>query len=138
MTKRRYNEDLPEGPPKRGGPGPFTMALALMFGAAMALTADSHADPRSAYAQVTKSITKTLQTWTMDQHGYASLRIGDWPSQLLTLADVTLSAKELGYAPKVTMQEGMRRFADWWRGATRWSAIARGSRMRCIRSSMPI
>ena len=32
-----------------------------------------------------------------------------------TLADVTLSAKELGYAPKVTMQEGMRRFADWWR-----------------------
>ncbi len=90
MTKRRYNEDLPEGPPKRGGPGPFGMALALMFGAAMALTADSHADPRSAYAQVTKSITKTLQTWTMDQHGYASLRIGDWPSQLLTLADVTI------------------------------------------------
>ena len=32
-----------------------------------------------------------------------------------TLADVTLSAKELGYAPKVTMQDGMRRFADWWR-----------------------
>ena len=32
-----------------------------------------------------------------------------------TLADVTLSGKELGYAPKVTMQEGMRRFADWWR-----------------------
>jgi len=32
-----------------------------------------------------------------------------------TLADVTLSAKELGYAPKVSMEEGMRRFADWWR-----------------------
>ena len=32
-----------------------------------------------------------------------------------TLADVTLSARELGYAPKVTMEEGMRRFADWWR-----------------------
>ena len=89
MTKRRYNEDLPEGPPKRGGPGPFGMAVALMFGAAVALNADSHADPRSAYAQVAKSITTTLRTWTMDQHGYASLRIGDWPSDLLTLADVT-------------------------------------------------
>jgi UDP-glucuronate 4-epimerase len=33
-----------------------------------------------------------------------------------TLADVTLSAKELGYAPKVSMDEGMRRFAEWWRG----------------------
>ena len=33
-----------------------------------------------------------------------------------TLADVTLSAKELGYAPKVSMEEGMRRFAEWWRG----------------------
>ena len=57
MTKRRYNEDLPEDPPRRGGPGPFAMAVALMFGAGMALTADSHADPRSAYAQVAKSIT---------------------------------------------------------------------------------
>jgi transposase len=28
--------------------------------------------------------------------------------------------------------------AGWWRGATRWSAIARGSRMRCIQSSTPI
>jgi uncharacterized protein len=90
MTKRRYNEDLPEDRPKRGRPGAFGMALALMFGAGMALTADSHADPRSAYAQVTESITKTLRTWTMDQHGYASLRIGDWPSDLLTLADVTI------------------------------------------------
>jgi UDP-glucuronate 4-epimerase len=32
-----------------------------------------------------------------------------------TLADVELSGKELGYAPKVTMEEGMRRFAEWWR-----------------------
>ena len=90
MTKRRYLEDAPQDPPKRGGPGPFGMAVALMFGAAMALTADSHADPRSAYAQVAKSITTTLRTWTMDQHGYASLRIGDWPNELLTLADVTI------------------------------------------------
>jgi polysaccharide deacetylase 2 family uncharacterized protein YibQ len=90
MTKRRYNEDLPEDPPRRGGPGPFAMAVALMFGAGMALTADSHADPRSAYAQVAKSITTTLRTWTMDNQAYASLRIGDWPSQLLTLADATI------------------------------------------------
>jgi UDP-glucuronate 4-epimerase len=32
-----------------------------------------------------------------------------------TLADVELSGKELGYAPKVSMEEGMRRFAEWWR-----------------------
>ncbi len=32
-----------------------------------------------------------------------------------TLADVALSSKELGYAPKVSMEEGIRRFADWWR-----------------------
>ena len=32
-----------------------------------------------------------------------------------TLADVELSGKELGYAPKVSMEEGMRRFAAWWR-----------------------
>ena len=32
-----------------------------------------------------------------------------------TLADVTLSGRELGYAPKVSMEEGIRRFADWWR-----------------------
>ena len=34
---------------------------------------------------------------------------------LRTLADVALSGKELGYAPKVSMEEGMRRFAEWWR-----------------------
>jgi UDP-glucuronate 4-epimerase len=32
-----------------------------------------------------------------------------------TLADVALSARELGYAPKVSMQDGIKRFADWWR-----------------------
>ena len=32
-----------------------------------------------------------------------------------TLADVTLAGKELGYAPKVSMQDGIQRFADWWR-----------------------
>src|SRR5262249_18058210 len=34
-----------------------------------------------------------------------------------TLADVTLSSQELGYAPKVSMEEGIRRFADWWRAS---------------------
>ena len=32
-----------------------------------------------------------------------------------TLADVTLAARALGYAPKVSMEMGIRRFADWWR-----------------------
>jgi polysaccharide deacetylase 2 family uncharacterized protein YibQ len=91
MTKRRYLEDPPEqDPPKRGSSGAFGMVVALMFGAAFALSADSHADPRSAYAQVAKTITKTLQTWTGDQGGYAALRIGDWPSQWLSLADLKL------------------------------------------------
>jgi hypothetical protein len=62
-----------------------------MFGAALALTADSHADPRSTYAQVTKSISKTLRTWTVERNTYASLRTGDWPNQFLTLAQGTLS-----------------------------------------------
>jgi UDP-glucuronate 4-epimerase len=30
-----------------------------------------------------------------------------------TLADVTLSARALGYAPHVSMQDGLRRFVDW-------------------------
>jgi UDP-glucuronate 4-epimerase len=32
-----------------------------------------------------------------------------------TLADVTLAARALGYAPKVSVEMGIRRFADWWR-----------------------
>ena len=32
-----------------------------------------------------------------------------------TLADVTLAARAIGYAPKVSMEMGIRRFADWWR-----------------------
>jgi hypothetical protein len=62
-----------------------------MFGVALALTADSNADPRSAYVQVTRSISNTLRTWTVDQRTYVTLRMGDWPSQLLTLAQGTLS-----------------------------------------------
>src|SRR4029453_3201093 len=33
---------------------------------------------------------KTLQNWTVDQRNYASLRMGDWPNELLTLAQGTL------------------------------------------------
>ena len=32
-----------------------------------------------------------------------------------TLADLTLSGQELGYAPKVSMEDGIKRFAEWWR-----------------------
>jgi nucleoside-diphosphate-sugar epimerase len=34
-----------------------------------------------------------------------------------TLADVALAGRELGYAPKVSIEEGIRRFADWWRAS---------------------
>jgi UDP-glucuronate 4-epimerase len=32
-----------------------------------------------------------------------------------TLAEVSLSGRELGYAPKVTIEEGIPRFVEWWR-----------------------
>jgi polysaccharide deacetylase 2 family uncharacterized protein YibQ len=71
MTKRRYPEDLPERPRRKSsGSGAASLVLALMFGAAVALTADSGADPRAGYkqaaqqmaAQVTKSISSTLRS----------------------------------------------------------------------------
>jgi UDP-glucuronate 4-epimerase len=34
-----------------------------------------------------------------------------------TLADLTLSTRALGYAPHVTMEDGIRRFVDWLDGA---------------------
>jgi hypothetical protein len=57
-----------------------------MFGAALALTADSHVDPRLTYVQVANSISKTLQNWNFQSPNYVSLRNGDWPSQLVRLA----------------------------------------------------
>jgi polysaccharide deacetylase 2 family uncharacterized protein YibQ len=73
----------------------LAFSFALMFGVALALTADTHSDPRSAYVQVTQSVTKSisnsLRTWTAAQPTYVTLRMGDWPSQLLTLANHTLS-----------------------------------------------
>jgi UDP-glucuronate 4-epimerase len=35
-----------------------------------------------------------------------------------TLADVTLSGRELGYAPKVPIDEGIKRFVDWFKAAS--------------------
>jgi nucleoside-diphosphate-sugar epimerase len=35
-----------------------------------------------------------------------------------TLADVTLSAGALGYAPKVPIEEGISRFLDWFKKAS--------------------
>jgi UDP-glucuronate 4-epimerase len=32
-----------------------------------------------------------------------------------TLADVTLSGRELGYAPKISIDDGIRRFIDWFK-----------------------
>ena len=89
MTKRRYPEDPPELPEKRRGPGPLAFGFALMFGFALALTADSHVDPRSTYAQVASSITKTLQTLNFQSPNYVSMRTGDWPNQLIWLATGT-------------------------------------------------
>lgn len=63
----------------------MALGFALMFGVALALTADSHVDPRSTYAQVTSSISKTLRNWNFQSPTYVSLRNGDWPSQLFTL-----------------------------------------------------
>jgi UDP-glucuronate 4-epimerase len=39
---------------------------------------------------------------------------GEMPS---TLADVALAGRELGYAPKVPLAEGLSRFVAWWRAA---------------------
>jgi UDP-glucuronate 4-epimerase len=32
-----------------------------------------------------------------------------------TLADVSLAQRELGYAPRVPIAEGIPRFVAWWR-----------------------
>ena len=63
--------------------------FALMLGVALALTADSNADPRSAYkqvpaqaaAQVTISISQTLAPLTMERREPQVIRTGDWPSR---------------------------------------------------------
>jgi len=107
MTKRRYSEEAPEAPPKRGGPGLVTFMFALMFGAALALTADSKADHRSTYArvtaqvtaQVTKSISSTLRNLVVGQREY-TIRLGDWPKQP---AVVPASASSAEPAPAIAI-----------------------------------
>jgi UDP-glucuronate 4-epimerase len=42
-----------------------------------------------------------------------------------TLADVSLAARELGYAPRVSLSEGLARFVDWWRAGEGGRAQAR-------------
>ena len=42
-----------------------------------------------------------------------------------TLADVSLAQRELGYAPKVGLEEGIARFVKWWR--TRDSLVTPGT-----------
>jgi UDP-glucuronate 4-epimerase len=36
-----------------------------------------------------------------------------------TLADISLARRELGYAPRVSLVEGVSRFVDWWRSQAR-------------------
>jgi UDP-glucuronate 4-epimerase len=48
----------------------------------------------------------------------------DWqpeqPGDMIhTLADIELAQRELGYAPKVSIDQGIPRFVDWWRAENR-------------------
>ena len=92
MRRRYPDEMLLEAPPKRGGgPGPFALGFAMMFGTMVALTADTRVDPQYAFVQVKESIAKTLRTFDLNQRQYASLRTGDWPNRYLTLAHNPIS-----------------------------------------------
>ena len=87
--RRYYTDEVPEAPRKRsGGPGPFALAVALMFGAMVALTADTNVDARRVYVEVKESISKTLRVFSMTQPRYASLRTGDWPSEFMPAQSV--------------------------------------------------
>jgi polysaccharide deacetylase 2 family uncharacterized protein YibQ len=81
--RRRYPDEVPEAPSKRGGGlGLFATAFALMLGAMVALTADSHVDAQRVFVEVKETISKTLSTFNMGQQRYASLRTGEWPDTL--------------------------------------------------------
>ncbi|MFI5290907.1 MAG: epimerase, partial [Polyangia bacterium] len=42
-------------------------------------------------------------------------RLPDQPGDVpITFADVSRSSSELGYAPKVPIEEGLRRFCEWF------------------------
>lgn len=57
-----------------------------MFGAMVALTSDSHVDAQRAFVEVKESISKTLQALNFDRRGNATIRTGEWPERLFTLA----------------------------------------------------
>ena len=81
--RRRYPDEVPEAPSKRGGGlGLFATAFALMLGAMVALTADSHVDAQRVFVEVKETISKTLSTFNMGQQRYGSLRTGEWPDTL--------------------------------------------------------
>src|SRR5262245_47037459 len=80
--KRWYSGDVPEAPPKRGGPGPIAMGFALMVGAMIALTSDSDVDTQRAFVEVKQSISKTLQAFNFNGRGPPPLRTGEWPNRL--------------------------------------------------------
>ena len=52
---------------------------------------------------------------------YAESRAGDVKH---SLADLTRSAKHLGYQPKIDFEEGLRRTVEWYRQQPREAAVA--------------
>src|SRR5690242_13488172 len=65
--KRWYRDDVPDAAPKRrGGGGLLTMSLAVLAGATIALTADSHGDSQRTFVEVKESVSKTLQAFSLD------------------------------------------------------------------------
>jgi UDP-glucuronate 4-epimerase len=47
------------------------------------------------------------------QINYGPIAAGDVPA---TWADISLSRQELGYAPRVSLEAGLNRFVEWYRG----------------------
>src|SRR5262245_19459355 len=102
MTKRRYSEEVEVSapPPRSGAPGAVGFVVALMIGSAIALSADSNADRRSTYAQVTAQVTKSISTLRnlVMPHRETSIRIGDWPSR-----PSVIQAKAISAAPAIAI-----------------------------------
>jgi UDP-glucuronate 4-epimerase len=48
---------------------------------------------------------------------YAPLQAGDVPE---TVADCTLAERELDFLPRVSIEEGIKRFATWFRMYEKW------------------
>lgn len=85
--RRYYTDEVSEARPKRGGGrGLFAMSFALIFGAMLALSADSKVIPQRALMEVKETISKTLRAFNFERRGNATIRTGEWPGRLLTLA----------------------------------------------------